>query len=105
LCKKYGAAYVSDNQSSLEFWVRDSSLARVEKTGTRTSSFYICSACDELVLVTCEIENRLYAVINSRVIAGEHFKAAEKESFTSETLAERLARRKQNWVPSVSRIS
>ena len=38
--------------------------------GTRTAEFLICKQCEEMPLVTSEIDGRLYAVVNIHTLQG-----------------------------------
>ena len=71
--------------------------------GTRTATFHVCSRCGIVPLVTSEIANHLYAVVN--VNALENVDPAwlrrAAASFEGEDVESRLARRRRNWIAKV----
>jgi len=72
--------------------------------GTRTAEFLICKQCEDIPLVTSEIDGRLYAVVNVHALQGispsllKHFQS----DFDGESVPERTARRRRNWIANVS---
>src|SRR4051794_9395731 len=63
-CVKHGGVWTSHPGSTLDVAIRDASLVAKYAFGTRTATFHVCSRCGVVPLVTSEIGNRLYAVVN-----------------------------------------
>ena len=66
-CVKHGGVWTSNPDSTLAVEIRDSSLVSEYAFGSRTATFHICSRCGAVPLVTSQIENHLYAVVNVNV--------------------------------------
>jgi len=102
-CVKHGGVWTSNPRSSLEVAIGDASRVSKYVFGTRTATFYVCSTCGTVPLVTSEIANHLYAVVN--VNALENVDAAwlrrAAADFDGEDTASRLARRQRNWIAEV----
>ena len=66
--------------------------------------FYMCSRCGAVPFVTSEIDGRLYAVVNVNSFEGIDLASLARTpvSFEGEASEDRLARRKQRWIPDVS---
>ena len=102
-CVKHGGVWTSNPNARLVVAIRDASLVSKYAFGTRTATFHVCSRCGAVPLVTSEIENHLYAVVNVNVFENVdqsrlHRAAA---SFEGEDIESRLARRKRNWIADV----
>jgi hypothetical protein len=102
-CVKHGGVWTSNPNARLAVAIRDASLVSKYAFGTRTATFHVCSRCGAVPLVTSEIENHLYAVVNVNVFENVdqsrlHRAAA---SFEGEDIESRLARRKRNWIADV----
>jgi hypothetical protein len=102
-CVKHGGIWTSNPDSALRVTIRDPALVSQYTFGTRTATFHVCSRCGAVPLVTSEIENHLYAVVN--VNAFENIDRAllhqASASFEGENIKSRLARRKRNWISDV----
>jgi len=83
--------------------IRESTLVSKYAFGTRTATFHVCVRCGVVPFVTCEMEGRVYAVVNVNTL--ENVEPAwldrASASFEQEDLASRLARRKRNWIAEV----
>jgi hypothetical protein len=102
-CVKHGGVWTSNPNARLVVAIRDASLVSKYAFGTRTATFHVCSRCGAVPLVTSEIENHLYTVVNVNVFENVdqsrlHRAAA---SFEGEDIESRLARRKRNWIADV----
>ena len=82
--------------------VRDASLVSKYAFGTRTATFHVCSRCGAVPLVTSEIDDHLYAVVNALDNAGELPLQRAGANFEGEEVASRLERRKRNWIADVA---
>ena len=102
-CVRHGGVWTSNPSSRLAVAIRDTSLVSKYAFGSRTATFHICSRCGAVPLVTSEIANHLYAVVNVNVFENVdrsqlHRAAA---SFEGEDVESRLARRTHNWIADV----
>jgi hypothetical protein len=96
-CISQDCAYVRDADSVVSYIIRDNSQHRIVKHGSSTASFHECANCG-LVLVTSEIENGLYTVLNAKVLGIKSYSIDPKiKNYSGESIAERLLRRKNNW--------
>jgi hypothetical protein len=102
-CAKHGGVWTSDPQSKLVVAIRDASLVSKYAFGSRTATFHVCSRCGVVPLVTSEIANRLYAVVNVNVLENvdPSWLRRAGATFEGEDVESRLARRKRNWIADV----
>lgn len=102
-CTKHGGVWTSNPKGALEVVVKDPTLVSNYAFGTRTAEFHICTRCGIVPVVTCLIDERLYAVVS--VNAFEDVDPAllrrAPASFDGEQQDSRLARRKRNWIQNV----
>lgn len=102
-CVKHGGVWTSNPRSRLVVTIRNPALVSMYAFGTKTATFHVCSQCGAVPLVTSEIANQLYAVVNVNVIENVDqalFRRATA-SFEGEDIESRLARRKRNWIGNV----
>lgn len=105
-CTKHGGVWTSYPNGSLKVRVKNSSLVSKYAFGTETADFHICTGCGVVPLVTSQIDDHLYAVVNVHSFEGvdpslfshasANVEGEEKES--------RLARRKRNWIGHVEYV-
>ena len=102
-CQKHGGVWTSNPKSRLAVRVADASQVSKYEFGTRTATFHVCARCGAVPLVTSEIDDRLYAVINVNVLEGidPSWLRRSPADFEGETRESRLARRKRNWIADV----
>jgi hypothetical protein len=102
-CVKHGGVWTSHPDAALEVTVRDPALVSRYRFGTGTADFHVCARCGAVPLVTCEVGDRLRAVVNVNVLAGEERARLRPApaSFAGEEVADRLARRQRNWIGTV----
>ena len=62
-CRKHGGVWTSDPRSTLEVEIRDASQVAKYRFGPEPRPS-VCSVCGVVPLVTCRIENHVYAVVN-----------------------------------------
>src|SRR6478609_1900832 len=105
-CVKHGGVWTSDPESRLTVAIGDASLVSKYAFGSRTATFHVCSRCGAVPLVTSEIANHLYAVVNVNVLQNIEQSRLRRAAanFEGEDVESRLARRKRNWIADV-RIS
>jgi hypothetical protein len=71
--------------------------------GTRTATFHVCSRCGAVPLVSCELDDHVYAVVNVNTFQSVDPSWLQRSAadFDGEDLQSRLARRKRNWIAQV----
>lgn len=102
-CVMHGGVWTSNRTARLAVVVRDPALVSKYAFGTRTATFHICSRCGAVPLVTSEIANHLYAVVNVNVLGNVEpsWLRRAAASFEGEDVESRLARRARNWIGDV----
>jgi len=102
-CVKHGGVWTSNPKSTLLVTIRDASLVSKYTFGSRTATFHVCSRCGAVPLVTSEIANNLYAVVNVNVLENvdPSWLRHAAANFEGEDVASRLTRRTQNWIADV----
>jgi hypothetical protein len=102
-CVKHGGVWTSIPNARLAVAIRDASLVSKYAFGTRTATFHVCSCCGAVPLVTCEIANRLHAVVNVNTMEGVDPVWLRRTSahLDAEDADSRLARRSRNWIADV----
>ena len=102
-CQKHGGVWTSDPKSRLVVSIGTASLVSRYAFGTRTATFHVCSRCGIVPLVTSEIEQHLYAVVNVNALENldpSRIRRAAAD-FEGEAVESRLARRARNWIAEV----
>lgn len=104
-CTLANAEYVSDSDSLVRFRINNEAQHQVVQNGTSTAEFHECLSCG-LALVTAQIGEGLYAVLNSKVlgIPISHLDV-EVNNFSDESIYERMARREKNWCRAINRTA
>jgi hypothetical protein len=102
-CVKHGGVWTSSPRSRLAVAVRDPALVSKYAFGTQTATFHVCSRCGAVPLVTSEIANHVYAVVNVNVLENidDAWLRRAFTDFDGEDLDSRLARRARNWIADV----
>ena len=96
-CTQQNGEFVSDPNSMMSYRIHDRLMHTIVRHGTETADFHECKNCG-IVLVTSEIENELYSVINAKILDLKNYSLDLKvKNYNGETVSERLARRKKNW--------
>jgi hypothetical protein len=102
-CIKHGGVWTSNSNARLSVAIRDTSLVSKYAFGSRTATFHVCARCGAVPLVTSEITDHLYAVVN--VNAFENIDRSRLRhaaaTFDGEDVEARLMRRKRNWIADV----
>ena len=102
-CQKHGGVWTSNPRGALEVRVKEPARVSRYSFGTKTADFHVCTRCGIVPVVTCELDGRLYAVVN--VNAFENVDPALLKrgptDFEGEATDARLARRKRNWIADV----
>lgn len=105
-CVKHGGVWTSNPKSRLAVTIRDASLVSKYAFGSRTATFHVCSRCGTVPLVTSEISNRLYAVVNVNALENvdPSWLRRAPVTFDGEDVESRLERRKRNWITDIRLI-
>ena len=105
-CVKHGGVWTSNRDARLSVTLHLPSLVSKYAFGTETAAFYVCRRCGVVPIVTSEIANHLYAVVNVNTFEGSDSLHLNRQpvSFDGEERQSRLARREKNWIADV-RIS
>lgn len=103
-CRKHGGAWTSSAGAELSITITRTTLLSRYRFGTATADFYVCSKCGVVPFVVSEIDRRLYAVVNTNTFedTGRFRLTHSSSDFDGEDVADRLARRKRNWIPNVT---
>ena len=102
-CIKHGGVWTSCPNGSLRVTVENPSRVSPYSFGTGTAQFHVCTICGIVPVVTSLIEGRLYAVVSVNAFDDvdrsllRHISA----SLGEESAAERIERRKRNWIARV----
>ena len=102
-CLKHGGVYTSHPQGRIEVRIADPAAVAHYAFGTKTADFHICRTCGVFPLVTCDLEGTRYAVVNVNTFEGVDPAQLVRSSadFEGESVGDRLARRRRNWIPDV----
>jgi hypothetical protein len=103
-CRTHKGVWTSSPSVDLKVQINDLKQITQHTFGTRTADFLICKQCEDIPLVTSEIDGRLYAVVNVHALHGISptlFKHLPSD-FDGESVDERTKRRRQNWIPNVT---
>ena len=102
-CVKHGGVWTSNPRSTLSVVVTDPAQVSKYAHGTRTATFHVCARCGAVPLVTSEIGDRIYAVVNVNALEGldESWLQRAAVSFEGEDVDSRLTRRQRNWIGQV----
>ncbi|WDE01681.1 aldehyde-activating protein [Thalassomonas actiniarum] len=96
-CMARSLSYLSDSNGQLK--VYHSSELEPFKQGSEQASFWQCSSCHDLVVVTCEIDNHTKGAINARMFE-KQYNLKPAVSVSPKTLApeEKLNRWNTVWL-------
>jgi hypothetical protein len=103
-CVKHGGVWTSNPKARLTVAVGDASLVSHYAFGTGTATFHVCARCGVVPLVTSEIADRLYAVVNVNTLENvdPSWLRRAAADFEGEAVGDRLARRQRNWIADVA---
>ncbi len=104
-CAKHGNVWTSCPTGSLNVHIRNENQLSKYSFETKTAEFYICKTCGITPIVTSNIDDRLYAVVNVNTFEGNStslIKPATLSTFDGESTANRLTRRKRHWIADVT---
>jgi len=102
-CVKHGGVWTSQPDARLRVRIAEAAHVHTYAFGTRTASFHVCSQCGVVPFVSCDIEGRVYAVVNVNSLDGidPAWLSRASSNFEGEAVESRLARRRNNWIGDV----
>jgi hypothetical protein len=102
-CTKHGGVWTSNRDARLSVTLQSPTIVSKYAFGTETAQFYVCSRCGAVPIVTSEIANHVYAVVNVNTFEnlGSFHLRRQPVSFDGEEQQSRLARRERNWIADV----
>jgi hypothetical protein len=105
-CVKHGGVWTSNPSAKLSVVLRQEDLVSKYAFGTETATFHVCARCGTVPIVTSQIANHLYAVVNVNTFESINPMRLHRgaANFDGEDAQSRLARRCKNWIADV-RIS
>jgi hypothetical protein len=105
-CIKHGGVWTSNPSSLLVVNVANAALVSKYSFETKTAHFHVCSHCGVVPLVTCELDTRLYAVVNVNAFQSVDPSCLLRSAadFEGEDVESRLSRRKRNWIANVRMV-
>ncbi len=71
----------------------------------RTADFLVCRTCGVYVAAVCTIDDATFGTLNVNVLEARaaFTQAPARVDYDAETVAERIARRRRAWTPTVVR--
>lgn len=103
-CQAHKGVWTSSPAAKLQVHINNLTLLTRHTFGTRTADFLVCKQCEDIPVVTSEIDGRLYAVVNVHAlhdISPALLKHLQSD-FDGETVEARTNRRCQNWISNVT---
>jgi hypothetical protein len=101
-CSAHGTRTVSDPNGQADIWA-DSSLVERYRFGTATADYLLCRRCGVYVGAVCDTPTGRRSVINTRCLTDRaaFTQQAAHPDYDGEAVDARLARRAQNWMPTI----
>jgi hypothetical protein len=106
-CTKHGGVWTAHPAGRLRISIGDPQLLSHYAFGTHTADFLVCARCGVVPVVTSRIDGHLYAVVSVNAfedLSGTPILRAPAD-FEGEDEADRLARRKRNWIADVGFVN
>lgn len=102
-CVKHGGVWTSYPAGALRVRIGDEALVSRYRFGTGTAEFLICRNCGVVPVVTSQIDDRTFAVVNVNTFENvdQALLSRAPASFDGESDEVRLARRARNWIGRV----
>lgn len=105
-CHKHNAAYVSDPQGSLGFWIKDKQHCGRYHQGSGIAEFLFCTNCGVLIGVLYRNDGQLYAAVNAKAVdGGKAFGAQQSVSPKVLSDNEKVKRWQEVWFSNVSIVA
>jgi hypothetical protein len=102
-CVRHGGVWTGSADATLVVAIADSTRVSKYRFGTGTADFHVCATCGVTAVVTSDIGDRLYAVVNVNTFIEVDPALLQHAavSFDAEDEQTRLARRAERWIPDV----
>ena len=102
-CVKHGGVWTSNPSAKLSIAFQQADAVSKYSFGTKTAIFHVCKCCGTVPVVTSEIDNRLYAVVNVNTFEDFDFARLRRQGadFGGEDHRSRLLRRQGKWIADV----
>lgn len=101
-CRAHGALTAADSKGRVTFAATDTAKIRRYRFGLGITDFMVCAQCGIFVAAVMEIDDALYASINTNVLTARAQLQMPPQlvDYDGESVDERRARRKKNWTPA-----
>jgi hypothetical protein len=101
-CRFHGARTTSDPHGRLQILVHDPEQLIRYRFGLKTADFLICGRCGIYVAAVLTVGGSSYATVNINSLdSPDGFtKEVRRVSYEGESVAERIRRRQENWIPA-----
>jgi hypothetical protein len=102
-CTKHGGLYTSHPRAALAATVQDGRALSRYTFGTRTAEVFVCTRCGVAPWIASVIDGQTFAVVNANTFdPPPRGDGVPLRTHDSEPLADRLARRRRHWIPTVA---
>lgn len=102
-CVRQHAAWVSKSGTALHAVIHDPRQHRVVEQGPAGAQFHECAHCNDVVLVTADIDGELYGAANARCVVNPRgFQNAVPGDTTALSVAAKRERWRLNWCSPLS---
>lgn len=101
-CRRHGARTVADPQGRATISAQDSNAITRYRFARKTADFLICATCGTYVAALMDNEGAARSTINVNGLGIDALRTPDPQpvSYDGETVDERIARRKQRWMPT-----
>jgi len=102
-CQRHGGCYTSNPKAALDVSIGDTTNVHIYRFATETADFHVCKNCGVVPMVTCRLDETLYAVVNVNCFLAINSAMIVRSAsdFEDEAKQARLNRRKTSWIPCV----
>ncbi len=102
-CTRQGALYTSHPQGKLRVRINAADSVHYYRYGSETAEVLLCTVCGVFPLITCDIDEHLYAVLNANSINGLHIERDRLKQIphVPHSPEEMLQKRQENWIGDV----
>jgi hypothetical protein len=102
-CVKHGGVWTSNPNAKLSITFQQADAVSKYSFGTKTATFHVCTRCGAVPIVTSQIDDRLYAVVNVNTFENFDLVGLRRQAadFEGECHQSRLLRRQRNWISDV----
>jgi hypothetical protein len=105
-CRAHQTRTVADPLGLFELSAVDASLVERYRFGSRTADYVVCRRCGVYIAAVCETSAGMRAVVNTNCLAdrASFSQVPAVSDYDGETVAERLSRRAERWMPAVVKL-